>query len=204
MVLLVCKTSDFWIKSEFSLGLNSLGCRFYPFIPWSILCHSLLACQVSAEKTRSPYGSCLVCNLSCLSFAAFNILFNFCLIEIAVFLGVFLLDWSSLGPGGHSPSVQFSSVQSLSRVQLFVTSWIAARQASLSITNSWSLLKLMSIESVIPSSHLILCRPFSSCPSPSQHQGVFQWVNSSHEVAKVLEFQLQHQSFQWTPRTDLL
>ena len=50
--------------------------------------------------------------------------------------------------------------------------------------------------------------PLSS-PSPpalnlSQHQGLFQWVNSSHEVAKVLDFQLQHQSFQWTPRTDLL
>ena len=39
--------------------------------------------------------------------------------------------------------------------------------------------------------------------NPSQHQGLFQWVNSSHEMAKVLEFQLQHQSFQWTPRTDL-
>ena len=46
--------------------------------------------------------------------------------------------------------------------------------------------------------------PFSSAPNPSQHQGLFQWVNSSHEVAEVLEFQLQHQSFQWTPRTDLL
>ena len=40
--------------------------------------------------------------------------------------------------------------------------------------------------------------------NPSQHQGLFQWVSSSHQVAKVLEFQLQHQSFQWTPRTDLL
>ena len=45
--------------------------------------------------------------------------------------------------------------------------------------------------------------PFS-CPNPSQYQGLFQWVNSSHEVAKILDFQLQHQSFQWTPRTDLL
>ena len=44
----------------------------------------------------------------------------------------------------------------------------------------------------------------SPAPNPSQHQGFFQWVNSSHEVAKVLEIQLQHQSFQWTPRTDLL
>ena len=53
----------------------------------------------------------------------------------------------------------FSSVQSLSRVRLFAAPWITARQASLSITNSRSLLKLMSIESVIPSSHLILCHP---------------------------------------------
>ena len=52
---------------------------------------------------------------------------------------------------------QFSSVQPLSHVRLFATPWIRARQASLSITNSWSLLKLMSIELVMPSSHLILC-----------------------------------------------
>ena len=49
-----------------------------------------------------------------------------------------------------------------------------------------------------------LSSPYPPAPNPSQHQGLFQWVNSSHEVAKVLEFQLQHQSFQWTPRTDLL
>ena len=54
---------------------------------------------------------------------------------------------------------QFSSVQSLSRVWLFATPWIVAHQPSLSITNSWSLLKLMSIELVMPSNHLILCRP---------------------------------------------
>ena len=53
----------------------------------------------------------------------------------------------------------FSSVQLLSRVRLFVTPWTAAHQASLSSTNSWSLLKLMSIESVMPSNHLILCHP---------------------------------------------
>ena len=49
-----------------------------------------------------------------------------------------------------------------------------------------------------------LSSPSLPAPNLSQHQGLFQWVNSSHEVAKVLEFQLQHQSFQWTPRTDLL
>ena len=59
---------------------------------------------------------------------------------------------------------QFSSVQSLSHVQLFVTPWITARQATLSITNSQSSLKLMSIESVMPSSHLILCRPLLLLP----------------------------------------
>ena len=63
----------------------------------------------------------------------------------------------------------FSSVQSLSRVRLFVTPWTAAHQTSLSITNSRSLLKLMSMESVMPSSYLILCRPLllplSSLPS---------------------------------------
>ena len=57
-----------------------------------------------------------------------------------------------------------SSVQSFSRVWLFATPWIPARQDSLSITNSWSLLKLMSIESVMPSSHLILCRPLLLLP----------------------------------------
>ena len=59
----------------------------------------------------------------------------------------------------------YISVQSLSRVRLFVTPWTAARQASLSITNSWSLLKLMSITSVMPSNHLILCRPLPLLPS---------------------------------------
>ena len=59
-----------------------------------------------------------------------------------------------------------SSVQPLSRVQLFATPWIAARQASLSITNYWSSLKLMSIELVMPSSHLILCRPLLLPPIP--------------------------------------
>ena len=57
------------------------------------------------------------------------------------------------------------SVQSLSHVQLFATLWIAAHQASLSITNSWSLLKLISIHSVMPSNHLILCRPLLLLPS---------------------------------------
>ena len=72
------------------------------------------------------------------------------------------------------------------------TPWTAARQASLYFPISWSLLKLLSIESVMPSNHLV--RPLSS-PSPpalnlSQHQGLFKWDGSLHQVAKVLELQL--------------
>ena len=83
-----------------------------------------------------------------------------------------------------------SSVQSLSRVRLFATPWIAARQASLSITNSRSLLKLIFAHRVgdaIQPSHP-LSSPPPPAPNPSQHQGLFQWVNSSHEVAKYWSF----------------
>ena len=94
------------------------------------------------------------------------------------------------------PSVQF-----FNHVQFFGTPWTLACQDSLSITNSQRLFKLMSMVLVMPS------HPLSS-PSPafnlSQLQGLFQWVSSSHQVAKVLELQLQHQSFQWIFRTDFL
>ena len=65
---------------------------------------------------------------------------------------------------GDLDEAPFNSVQSLSCVRLFMTPWITARQASLSITNTWSLLKLMSIELVMPFSHLILCRPLLLLP----------------------------------------
>ena len=69
---------------------------------------------------------------------------------------------------------QIRSDQLLSRVRLFSTPGIAARQASLSITNSRNSLRLTSIESVMPSSHLVLCRPFSSCPQSLPASGSFQ------------------------------
>ena len=76
---------------------------------------------------------------------------------------------------------QVSSVQPLSRVRLFATPWTAAHRASLSITNSQSLLKLMSIESVMPSNHLILYRPLLlPAFSLSKHQNLFKSVSSSH------------------------
>ena len=69
------------------------------------------------------------------------------------------LTYKKLNEKAFLISITISVVQSLSRVQLFATSWTAAFQASMSITKSWSLLKLMSIESVMPSNHLALCHP---------------------------------------------
>ena len=77
-------------------------------------------------------------------------------------------------------SAQFSSVQSLSRGRLFVTLWIAAHQASLSITNSQSSLKLTSIESVMPSNHLILCHPLLLLPSIFPSIRVFSNESALH------------------------
>ena len=80
----------------------------------------------------------------------------------------------------------FIVVQSLNHVWLFVTPWTAARWASLSFMISRSLLKLMSIESAMPSNHLILCHPLF-LPYLSQHQGLFQWVGSLHQVPKYIQ-----------------
>ena len=76
---------------------------------------------------------------------------------------------------------------------LFAAPWTAACQASLSFTISQSLLKLMSTELVMPSNHLILLSPSPLTFNLSQHYSLFQWIGSSYLVAKVLEFQPQHQ-----------
>ena len=76
----------------------------------------------------------------------------------------------------------FSSVQLLSRARLFVAPWTAARQASLSITNSRSLLRLMSIEAVMPSNHLMLCRPLLLLPSIFPSVGVFSNESVFHST----------------------
>ena len=93
-------------------------------------------------------------------------------------------------------SVQFSTVQSLSHVRLFATPLIEAHQGSLSIHHQLPEFTQTHVhrvgDAMKPSDPL----SSPSAPSSSQHQGLFQWVKSLHEVAKVLEFQLQHQSFQ--------
>ena len=102
--------------------------------------------------------------------------------------------WSGL-PFPPVSHVQFSSVQSLSCVWLFATPRIAAHQASLSITNSRSILKLTPIESVMPSNHLILCHPLLLLPSVFPSVRVF-----SNELG----LRPQQQSFQWMFRDDCL
>ena len=94
-------------------------------------------------------------------------------------------------PELHSPtrlaSVQFSSVQSLSRVQLFASPWITARQASLHHQlPEFTQTHVHQVSDAIQPSHPLLS-PSPPAPNPSQHQSLFQWVNSSHEVAKILE-----------------
>ena len=89
---------------------------------------------------------------------------------------------------------QFSSVQLLSCVRLFVTSWTAAHQAFLSSIISQSLLKLTSIESVMPSNHLILCHPFFSCSQSFPASGSFPMCQLFTSGGQILVLQLQHWS----------
>ena len=115
----------------------------------------------------------------------------------------------SISPKGFLPTEgvhfsRFRSVQlSLSRVQLFETPWIAACQASLSSTNSRSSLRLTSIESVMPSSHHILCRPLLLLPPIPPSIRVFSSVSTLRmRWPKYWAFQLEHHSFQRNPRAD--
>ena len=91
----------------------------------------------------------------------------------------------------HSSSMLVSSVQLLSHVQLFATLWILARQASLVHHQlpEFTQTLVHRVSDAIQPSHP-LSSPSPPAPNPSQHQSIFQWVNSSHEVAKVLEFNL--------------
>ena len=110
---------------------------------------------------------------------------------------------------GKEKMADVVAFQSLSHVQAVCDPMDCNMPGFPVIYTSWSLLKLMSIESVLPSNHLISSESlmtsnhvisFYSCLQSFQHQGLFQWVDSSHQVAKVLE--LQHQSFQWIFRVD--
>ena len=153
------------------------------------------------------------CPNSSIKFNAFH--WNYCCVCVCVYIYIYILCYILWPPALHADTLlseppekpyisQFSSVQSLTHVWLFVTPWIEARQASLSITNSRSLLKLMPIKSVMPSSHLIFCHPLSSCPQSLPASGsfpmsqLFTWGGQSTGVsasASVLPLNTQD----WSP-----
>ena len=114
------------------------------------------------------------------------------------FLPFFTSDFSSSFSRSCLSRSLGLSVQSLSRVLLFATPWIAARQASLSITNSRSLLKFMPIESVMPSSHLILCRPLlllPPIPASISPLPLCKWLHRLCTVVTGLSFSLINNGF---------
>ena len=119
-------------------------------------------------------------------------------------LGAAVLLFQSLGPNKLlHPLLQISSV-----AQSCPTLWdpVNCSMPGLPVCHQlpeFTQTHVHQVGDAIQPSHPLLS-PSPPAPSPSQRQGLFQWINSSHEVAKVLEFQLQHQSFQWTPRTGLL
>ena len=106
--------------------------------------------------------------------------FNLSSIYFSLVFIKILIVWVLFSSVQFGRSVQFSSFRLLSRVRLFVTPWIAARQASLSITNSQSSLRVTSIKSVMPSSHLILCRPLLLLPPIPPSIRVFSSESTLH------------------------
>ena len=157
----------------------------------------------------------LVVSVSFLRFFPYGLMISFSSMLVFISFWFLCIYCSFLGSGYHEIHlccplimstcfIKFSSVQSLSRVRLFVTPWIAACQASLSITNSQSSLKLMSIESVMPSSHLILYRPLLLLPPiPPASESfpmsqLFSWGGQNTGVLALASF-LPKKSQGWSP-----
>ena len=145
------------------------------------------------------------CNVHSLAVPGPNALLMLCVVSAALqpILNLnkkitWICFWSNI--------ISISSVHSLSCIWLFATPWTTCSTPGLHVPHQhpeFTQTHVHQVSDAIQPSH-----PLSS-PSPpalnlSQNQGLFHWVSSSHQVAKVLEFQLPHQSFQWTPRTDLL
>ena len=145
-------------SGQFSLPrLRELQGHFKPvlsFFGWSRETQDLLASQGLRRSSISTFQTRLKKSWDTFKFIYFIIKINFIYLLFYFYYFLFIMIYMR----------QFSSVQSLSRVQLFATPWISAHQASLSITNTRRSLKLTSIESVMPSSHLILCRPLLLLP----------------------------------------
>ena len=180
-------SSPLHLLRSFLPYLGRLGCPRMGLHPWQVVCSGLRGwaldlsrsgfCLDSAPFKNVFYFGAMLCSMWDLSSLTKDRTQAPCrgstesqplgirkVPDSASFLQVEQLYLSQ--PWSLHLSVHFSSVQSLSCVRLFAMPWIAARQASLSITNSWSLHRLMSIKSVMPSSHLILCRPLLLPPIP--------------------------------------
>ena len=143
-------------------------------------------------------------------FCSKNTRVGFC----AFLQGIFQTQRSNTSPALQVDSLPLSHrgsrmsllvAQLLSRVRLFVTPYSCRTSGFPVLHHLLSLLNLMSTELVMPSKHLVLCHPLLLLPSVFPSIKVFSnWFSSSHQVTKVLELQLQHQSFQWIFRTDFL
>ena len=189
----------------------------------SNLCPSIQWCHPTISSFVIPFSSCLQSFPASGSFPRSQFFTsggqNIRVSASASVLPVSIQDWFPLGLTGlislHQRALksllqQFSSVAQ--SCPTLCNTMNAAHEAFLSITNSQSLPKLMSIASVMPSNHLILCRPLLLLPSPpsffsSSFSSIRVLSNESTlciRWPKLLEFQFQHQSFQWTPRTDLI
>ena len=117
-------------------------------------------------------------------------------------------EWEGIKMFQRKSMFQFSSVHFSSVAQSCLTLWDPMNCSTPGLPVHHQLLEFTQtpvhrVSDAIQPSHP-LSSPSPPAPNPSQHQSLFQWVSSSHQVAKVLEFLLQYQSFQWTPRTDLL
>ena len=135
-----------------------------------------IACAQRASSTIFGTPRNFLCLFVVISFVLLPFTVSLCLLKA----DYFLLKSSMLVVAYKSAFLYYNSVQSLSCVWLFATPWTAARQASLSIINSQSLLKLMSIESVMPSNHLILCRLLLLLPSVFPNIRVFSSESNLH------------------------
>ena len=168
------------------------GSSVYGIFQSRILAWLAISYSKGSSQPRDP--TCVFC-VFCVSCIGRQILYNWATWEDP--------QWTWLHVNLKTSSVQFSSAAqscpTLCNPMNCSTSGFPVHHQHLEFTRT----HVHRIGDAIQRSHP-LSSPSPPAPTPFQHQGLFQWVNSLHEVAEVLEFQRQHQSFQWTPRTDLL
>ena len=172
---------------------------------WSLVPLPFLKPAWTSESSRFPYCWSLAWRILSITWLACEVSYYYLKNELEGDASYNLFHSITVLKGGNSVILEFTLVQSRSRVRLF---WDPMNCSMPGLPVHHQLPKFTQthvcrVSDAIQPSHP-LSSPSAPAPNPSQHQGLFQWVNSSHEVTQVLEFQLQHQSLQWTPKTDLL